>query len=202
MNSDGSVTHWIHEIRDGDSVAAQKLWERYFLRLVNRARIELRATNRRVSDEEDVAVSVFDKFFRASQDGRFPDLADRDSLWRLLVRMTAQKAVDHTRRQSRQRRGGGRLRGESRLAASDDVNALSLVIGNEPTPEFCLMVTEQFDALLDLLGDEELRELALGKMEGYTNQEMAARLNCSLRTVERRLRLIRVKCKEHFQTEE
>ena len=77
-----------------------------------------------------------------------------------------------------------------------------MVIGNEPTPQFCLMITEQFDALLELLDDPELRELALGKMEGYTNQEMAERLNCSLRTIERRLRLIRVKCKQHFHTEE
>jgi len=201
MNSDGSVTHWIQEIKHGDSVAAQQLWERYFVRLVQRARRELRTANRRVSDEEDVAVSVFDKFFKASQAGRFPDLADRDSLWRLLVKMTAQKAVDHARRQTRQRRGGGRLRGESGLQAAfqpDDVNAMSLVIGSDPTPEFCLMITEQFDSLIELLDDPDLRELALGKMEGYTNQEMAERLDCSLRTIERRLRLIRLKCHERF----
>ena len=62
---------------------------------------------------------------------------------------------------------------------------MSLVIGNEPTPEFCLMITEQFENLLAVLDDPELRELALGKMEGYTNVEMAERLECSLRTIER-----------------
>ena len=27
MSSPGSVTHWIQQIQDGDSLAAQKLWE-------------------------------------------------------------------------------------------------------------------------------------------------------------------------------
>ncbi len=44
--------------------------------------------------------------------------------------------------------------------------------------------------LLDLLGDEQLKRIAVWKMEGYTNQEMADRLGCVVETVERRLRLI------------
>jgi len=199
MPSDGSVTHWIHEIKDGDADAAQQLWQRYFAQLVRLARSNLGTANRRVSDEEDVAVSVFDKFFQAAEAGRFPDLADRDSLWRLLVKMTAQKAVDHMRKTGRQRRGGGRLRGESVFGSTNDLNdeqAFAQVVGDEPTPEFCLMISEQFDALLQSIDDPQLQELALGKMEGYSNDEMAERLGCSLRTIERRLRLIRVKCSE------
>ena len=198
MNSDGSVTHWIALVQEGDQAAAQQLWERYFSRLVRLARSELRGANRRATDEEDVAISVFDKFFRASEAGRFPDLADRDSLWRLLVRMTAQKAIDHQRAAGRQRRGGGHLRGESALGRRDavDENLMSQVVGHEPTPEFCLMLTEQFDHLLATINDPQLQELALGKMEGFTNSEMAERLGCSVRTIERRLRLIRVKCQE------
>jgi DNA-directed RNA polymerase specialized sigma24 family protein len=205
MNTGGSVTHWIQDVKEGDAEAAQRLWERYFVRLVRRARVELGTANRGVSDEEDVAVSVFDKFFRASQAGRFPNLADRDSLWRLLVRMTAQKSVDHTRRKGRQRRGGGRVRGESALGKPDalqEENAIALIVGNEPTPEFCVMVAEQFQTLLSAIGDPQLQELALGKMEGYTNREMADRMACSLRTIERRLRLIRVKCKQPYCEED
>lgn len=200
MNSDGSITHWIALVKDGDQAAAQQLWERYFVRLVRVARAQLQGASRRAADEEDVAVSVFDKFFRASEAGQFPDLADRDSLWRLLVRMTAQKAIDHQRAAGRQRRGGGRLRGESALGrlVSADEQLLTQVVGDEPTPEFCLMLTEQFNRLLSIIDDPELQELALGKMEGYTNAEMADRLGCSLRTIERRLRLIRVKCQQGY----
>src|SRR5436190_81378 len=41
------------------------------------------------------------------------------------------------------------------------------------------------------LGAEGLRAVALAKMEGYTNEEVAARLGCVPRTVERKLRMIR-----------
>ncbi len=201
MNSSGSVTHWIHEIKSGNSDAAQQLWERYFARLVRLARGELAGSNRRVADEEDVALSVFDTFCRAAENGRFPNLADRDSLWRLLVRMAAHKAIDQQRHEVRQRRGGGNVRGESALGRPgelDDPPAIAQVLGDSPTPEFSAMMTEQVQLLMKVLGDNQLRELALGKMEGYTNAEMAQRLGCSPRTVERRLKLIRVKCKEVF----
>jgi DNA-directed RNA polymerase specialized sigma24 family protein len=44
---------------------------------------------------------------------------------------------------------------------------------------------------LGRLGDDTLRQVALLKLEGYENAEIAARLNCALRTVERKLNLIR-----------
>ena len=117
-------------------------------------------------------------------------MADRDSLWRLLVRMTAQKAVDHARREGRLRRGGGRR--------TDDEQAIHEVIGNEPTPEFCALMSERLEAWMATLETPELQELVMGKMEGYTNEEMAERLGCSVRTIERRLRLVRVKCRERL----
>ena len=106
MTSDGSVTHWIREIQVGNRTVAQDLWERYFAKLVQLARVELYGAKRQAADEEDVALSVFDSFCRAAEKGRFPDLADRDSLWRLLVRMTARKSVDLRRHETRLRRGG------------------------------------------------------------------------------------------------
>ena len=80
----------------------------------------------------------------------------------------------------------------------EDPQAIADVVGDLPTPEFCAIMSEQVQNLMTVLNDDQLRELALGKMEGYTNDEMARRLGCSLRTVERRLRLIRVKCSEEF----
>jgi hypothetical protein len=88
MASEGSVTHWLGQLCAGDQAAAQPLWERYFQRLVDQARARLRATPRRVADEEDVALSVFDSFCRGAERGRFPQLSDRDDLWRLLVVIT------------------------------------------------------------------------------------------------------------------
>ena len=113
MCSDDSVTHWFEQIRDGDPIAAGAIWRRCFPDLVRLAREKLRGTPCRVADEEDIAASVMESLFRAAQKGRFPDLADRHDLWRLLLRMTARKVVDLKRHEGRTRRGGGRVRGES-----------------------------------------------------------------------------------------
>src|SRR5262249_9537959 len=88
MSSAGSVTHWIRELKAGNHLAAQRLWEKYFQRLVALARTKLGNRPRRVADEEDVAVNAFDSFFRGAQMGRFPQLLDRDDLWQLLVMIT------------------------------------------------------------------------------------------------------------------
>ena len=199
MCSDGSVTHWIHEIKDGNHAMAQALWERYFTQLVRVARTRLDGDARRSRDEEDIALSVFDSFCRAAADGRFPNLADRDSLWRLLVRMAARKVIDQRRHEHRQRRGGGNVIGEDALvAAGYEENALAQVIGTAPTPEFAAVVTERFESLLKRLKDDDLRRITMGKMEGYTNDELAEQLGCSLRTVERRLSLVREICRQEF----
>src|SRR6266403_2686702 len=77
MRSEASVTRWIDRLKAGDPDAAQKLWERYFRRLVGLARKKLRAAPRRAADEEDVALSAFDSFCRGAGQDRFPQLHDR-----------------------------------------------------------------------------------------------------------------------------
>jgi DNA-directed RNA polymerase specialized sigma24 family protein len=195
MASKGSVSHWIDQLKAGDPAAAERLWERYFEQLVTLARIRLRSTPRRVADEEDVALSAFDSFCRGVEHGRFPELLHRDSLWRLLVTITLRKAHNLRRDEQRQKRGGGQVLGESEWRdAADSAIAeagLDQVVGREPTPEWAAQVAEECRRLLGRLNDAALQTLALLKMEGYTNQEVAARLGCGLRTVERKLRLVR-----------
>jgi DNA-directed RNA polymerase specialized sigma24 family protein len=194
MNSAGSVTTWIGRLKAGDHAAAQRLWEGYFRRLVGLARARLQGTPRAAADEEDVALSAFDSFCRGAERGQFPQLVDRHDLWQLLVLLTARKAVQWQRHERRQKRGGGRVLGEADLGdanASGDEPALAQVLGPEPTPEFAAQVAEECQRLLGLLDDGRLRALALRKMEGYTNEEIARDLGCGLRSVERKLVRIR-----------
>src|SRR5262245_35266235 len=107
MPREGSVTRWLEKAQAGDNEAAQQLWQRYFGRLVGLARARLRGLARSLADEEDVALSAFDSFYRGVERGRFPQLNDRDDLWRLLVVITARKAANLIRDESRQKRGGG-----------------------------------------------------------------------------------------------
>jgi DNA-directed RNA polymerase specialized sigma24 family protein len=188
-----SVSQWIVGAKRGDSEAINALWRCYFGQLVGMARRKLAGLARRSADEEDLALSAFASFCRAAKEGRVPNLADRDGLWRLLIRLTAQKAVDRRRYDNRVKRGGGRVRGESALVHNSDsqsVDGLAQIVGETPTPEFAAMVAEQCSRLLNCLNDQ-LRPVALAKMEDCTNQEIATKLSCSLSTVERSLRLIR-----------
>jgi DNA-directed RNA polymerase specialized sigma24 family protein len=194
MADGGSISRWLDELKAGDEAAAQMLWQRYFQRLVALARAKLQGVPRRAEDEEDAALSAFDSFCRGAEQGRFPQLRSRDDLWRLLVLITARKAADLAEREGRLKRGGGQVRGDSALvdpAASGAQAGWEQIAGHEPTPEFAAQAVEEYRRLLKQLGDDELRSIAVWKMEGLTNQEIAARLGCALPTVERRLRVIR-----------
>jgi DNA-directed RNA polymerase specialized sigma24 family protein len=195
----GSITGWLGNLREGDQAAAQPLWERYFSKLVVVARGKLKRMRRSTAgeDEEDAALSAFNSFCAGAARGQFPQLADREDLWRLLVVITARKAMAQATRQARQKRGGGRVIEEAVLVGKGLEGGEGSIVGLEqiaadgPTPEFAAMMAEECRRLLDGLGDDALREVALARMEGYTNDEIADRLGCARRTVARRLDLIR-----------
>ncbi len=88
MSESQNVSHWINLIKGGDSTAADRIWRLYFDRLVRAVRRRLYGQNRAISDEEDIVLSVFNSFYAAAEKDRFPDLADRDDLWRRLLTMS------------------------------------------------------------------------------------------------------------------
>jgi DNA-directed RNA polymerase specialized sigma24 family protein len=189
MSSPGSITVWIAELKAGNALAAQRLWEDYFAKLTRLARQKIRGFPRAAADEEDVALSAFDSFCRAAARSQFPQLFDRGDLWQLLIVLTARKAYRLIQHERRQKRGGGAARHLSAL--EDEESGVADIIGREPTPDFAAQVAEECRRRLEVLGDADLRAVALAKMEGYSNAEIASRLGVVERTVERRLGLIR-----------
>ncbi len=195
----GSITRWLGDLKEGDQAAAQPLWERYFSRLVVVARGKLKRMRRTTADEdeEDAALSAFNSFCAGAAQGKFPKLADRADLWRLLVVITARKAMAQANRQGRKKRGSGRLIDEAMLFGKDfdggegSLAGLERIAAAGPTPEFAAMMAEECQRLLDALGDDDLRQVAISRMEGYNNDEIADQLGCARRTVARRLDLIR-----------
>ena len=183
------VTVWLERLKAGDAAATKPLWDGYFARLVALARARLRSLSRAVADEEDVALSAFDSFFRGVGEGRFPRLDDRDDLWQVLFVITTRKAIGLVRHETREKRGGQAPHGPTGGGASPE--SLASVAASDPPPELVAEVAEGCDRLLHLLGDGQLRQIAIWKMEGYTNAEIAGKIGRAVPTVERRLGDIR-----------
>ncbi len=181
LPSRGSVTHWMDQLRLGHQAAADELWKRYFVQLVTLARSRFHGLGR-ISDEEDIALSALKSAFLGLQNQRFPDLSDRTGLWPLLVTITARKAVNEAARERTKKRDYGR---EDRFVDEQTL------VGVSPSPEFALLVAEQIDSLVIALGDETLRTIVALKLEGDTNEEIAAKLDVSTRTIVRKLHRIR-----------
>src|SRR5262249_42909238 len=150
-------------------------------------RARLRGTPRRAADEEDVALSAFKSLCRRAKRGQFSRLAGRGDLWQLLFLLTVRKAISLARHERRQSRGGGRVVNLSEFAAIDAVSTP----GPDISPALAIEMADECRRLMDDLGDETLRSVALWKMEGHTNAEIATRLGCIEQTVERKVRRIR-----------
>ena len=118
---------------------------------------------------------------------RFPRLTSRENLWSLLVCFAARAAFDHNTKESRRASvlAGGSALGEAAFAAFDT---------REPAPEFAVAIAELLGQLADENNPEQaetLQTIAVMKMEGYEHAEIAGRLGCSVKTVERKIELIR-----------
>jgi DNA-directed RNA polymerase specialized sigma24 family protein len=194
-SNEQSVSVWIAGLKAGDEEAAQRLWERYSVRLCDLARRHLKSLPRRMADEEDVVLIAFNSFCSGAREGRFARLNDRHDLWQLLLMITERKAIDLIKHEHRQKRGGGKVRGDSAFLALEDdpaVRGIQQVVGNEPTPEFAALTAEECQRLLDSLHDKPLCQVVIWKMEGYTNTEIAEKLGCVVRSIERKLSGIRM----------
>ncbi|MEZ6104890.1 MAG: ECF-type sigma factor [Pirellulaceae bacterium] len=188
---DDSITQWIDGMRSGDDEAVRHIWDSFFHRLVALARQRMKSANRSTYDEEDIVVSAFKSFCAGVRDGKFPRLRDRDDLWRLLLVITARKVADRITFQQREKRDTRMQVYATELQAVGSDVSSEPFLAREPSPEFAAECADQFRCLLDQLRHEDLRQIALLKMEGYTNQEIAARLDRGVATIERKLRTIR-----------
>lgn len=195
MDSEEPITGWIDGLRKGDESAAQKIWQHFSERLCDAARLKIHPRTRRVYDEEDAAVSAFRSLCLGVAGGRFPDLDDRESLWRLMLVIASRKVMHRHRHDQQQRRDSRRNLDESVfcLAADSGYARLEQFASREPTPEFQAEFVETSIALFESLKEPALLEIAQLKIEGYGDSEIAERLGCSRQAVQRKIERIRRK---------
>lgn len=195
--SPASVSILLEDLKNGNEQVGGEIWQRYMNDLIVLSRRRLnRAPNRRLTDEEDIAVCAFNAFLMGVRAKRFQKLNTRDDLWQVLVMLADRNAIDQIRKQNSQKRGEGKVRGESVFvdqdeSASKNTMGISGLVDDQPTPEFAVQFGEEVRARLSKLNSDELNEIVMLRLEGYTNQEIADRFNLSLSTIERKLKLIR-----------
>ena len=189
--TDASVTNWLRKLEAGHDQAAQRLWDVFFERLVLLAQQRMRTLPHGVADAEDIALSAFASFCLGVQNQRFPELSDRDGLWKLLVSITLRKLMHMLRDQSRQKRGGDFRQMPQAKDISEGLFEIEQIIAREPTPEIAAQVAEQYNRWMQALESEELVRLTQWKLEGFTNNEIAEKCGLTARTIERKLNLIR-----------
>jgi DNA-directed RNA polymerase specialized sigma24 family protein len=189
MSSLGSVSRWLMHLKARERADVQKLWTHYFQKLVHLARRKLGGVPQRVADPEDVALSTLDSFVRGAERGRFPRLEDRHDLWQVLVMITRRKAVDARVYEGRDRRDWRRVVGQPENPAASGA-LLKELLARDPDPAFACEVADECRRLLGELPDE-VRQVALRRMEGFTHKAIANQLGIAEVTVRRRLALIR-----------
>ncbi|MEM7477678.1 MAG: ECF-type sigma factor [Planctomycetota bacterium] len=191
---EGSVTYYMNQMREGNREGADELWKRFYSRLVRLAHNRINAKFRRVTSEEDVASIAIAECFKSLEEGRFPELEGREDLWNRLAQITERRALNEVRRQTSKKRGGGKVHGESVFLKADDKmpQGINGIAGKEPTPEFIDQFGITVNEILGSLNDQ-LRQIAILKMQGFMNREISKQANVSIATVERKLAIIREK---------
>lgn len=183
---ESSISLYMRKLKEGNEQAAEQLWLECYPRLIQLARKRLEGVAPKMADEEDVVLSALKSFCKAAQMGRFPDMKDRDDLWRILFAMTSRKIVDLQRYEARRP-----ATGESAWQSPSNEEGGIHELPADPSEEaVATRLAEELEANLGTLSPD-LRNLAVAKLEGYTNVEIAERFGVALRTVERRLHLIR-----------
>ena len=164
---------------------------------VDVARLELAEQARdgqELGDEEDVALSVLRCLYEGAARGQFAAVVNRRELWQLLATITIRKVINQQRLLKKQKRGGGRVRGDSVLKVSDGDGwgaGFDEILGDAATPEVLAIAVEEYQRLMCVLDDDRLRAIAQCKLEGHRNEEIADRLSLACRSIERKLQRIR-----------
>jgi RNA polymerase sigma-70 factor, ECF subfamily len=200
MSSVGSLTLCINDLRSPDcrqrDEAARVIWERFSSRLQALVRRHLDNRIRRREDEQDILQSMYSSFCLGQFAGMKPP-SSRAELWKLLVRITMCKVVNTAHRHMAAVRD---VRRETVAARDRSGNGESMfpqwmlehVDSAKPSHEEKVIVLEELERLLQGL-PEELRQIVLWKLDGFTNAEIACSIGRTVRCVELKMQLIRKK---------
>jgi len=185
----------ILQVHAGDAEAEGELFQRYLQKLL-RAVHKPPLVRPGAIDSGIAAQSALRSALSHIRAAKKEDLPRRDQFWRFLLRKLRDKVHDQVRRETRMKRGGRVTVEQSALHDTRETESgaadFEALLSAEATPEELLSFHEFCNNLLTSLPSQELRDIALLKInEGLTDREVSLHIGRSLRTVELKLRLIR-----------
>lgn len=186
-----SITDAINGLGEHDDESIGLLWNRFFDRLAKFADKKVFPRHARFYDGEDIAASALYAVLDGMKNDRFERPGNRNDLWSLLVVVASRKAINRGIRMDAQKRDDRRTsRGSSAFVPHGEGNLPEyLRSSNDPAKMYEFQATCK--TMLNQLPDDSYRQVALLRMAGYTNEEIAKELECATRTVERKLVAIR-----------
>jgi DNA-directed RNA polymerase specialized sigma24 family protein len=189
MNANNSgLTRDIERAKRGEDDAVTRLWNVCYERAVRHARRNLGGIPDRLVSAEDIAASAFKSVWKDIVAAPSGDTLRSEDLWRYLYTEVARKTCNQIRRINAQKRGNGQVIAETELA--EDVDPLSLAADLFDDLEFqkeCGITIDEFMAFLP----DELRVVASLMLSFcLSNEEIACILQCSVRTVQRKVRAV------------
>lgn len=189
-SSIGSVTVWVKQLPAGDLAAQEAIFRRYQEPLVCYAAFRLKQLGVRATEADDIAQEVFMGLFRRTGDGKMPNLIDRDDLWLKLRRICGDRVKDARRKRT--------LATESALGDGVDVSVVGLANVAEQHFDDCVLTLEH-GLLQHYLRQRspDLPEIASLRMQGYSIDQIAEKLQLPPRTVDRRVQWINELCDEY-----
>jgi RNA polymerase sigma factor (sigma-70 family) len=183
MDETNQVADWIRRWSAGDPQAAELLFARYAARLTQVAEQHLSRKVAAREGGEDVVQSVFRTFFRRSAEGQF-QIDTSAQLWRLLVKITLQKARTRGRYHA-----AGKRSAAAEVAPEDD-SWVAEALDREPDPAAAAELVDLMEAMLEGMPPLYCRVLEL-RLQGMVPADVARELNISRNTVYRALDLFK-----------
>jgi RNA polymerase sigma factor (sigma-70 family) len=181
---EGSITAILHRFPETDPRSISLLWERCFPRLMewcqdvfDQSHLDINA-----ADDEDVALSAFESFVQRAMDGQFETLLDRSNLWRLISTIARRKALNHVRY----------LSAEKRDITRQSYHSVSQIADDRPSAMNAELLDTEARELLESLDDAELRLIIVLRLMGYSSAEIAEEISCSIRRIQRKIKLARI----------
>jgi len=169
----------VESCRRGDQRAAKMLYDRYVGLLLAQAKRRLSQRLASRVEAEDIVQSVFRSFFLRLQKGEY-QFDQGEDIAKLLLRIT----VNKTLRQVTYHQAAKRALQQETPQPTEANEALIQVAGRDPSPEEAVAYVDEVEHFLKQLPTEARRIIEL-RLEGFSEREIAERLQISDRKVRR-----------------